>query len=64
MIFSKILYNNDKAAEAIFVGDTDNFEIELKAILESASKDKNLSPILYKVICDIANELEEELKNE
>lgn len=64
MIFSKILYDNDKAAEAIFVGNQKNFEIEIKAILESMSKDKALCIILLKAIHDIADKLEQELKNE
>ena len=64
MIFSKILYDNDKAAEAVFAGDPNNFGVELKAIIESASKDTILRPILFKALNDIADRLEEELSNE
>lgn len=64
MIFSKILYDNDNAAEAIFVGHPEDYEIEIKAILDSARKDDTLRPILLKVMNEIADRIEEELRNE
>ena len=64
MIFSKILYDNEDAAEAMFAGNSEYFEVELKAILESMSKDEILRPILFKALNDIADKLEEELGNE
>lgn len=64
MIFSKILYDNKFAAEATFVGNTDDIEIELKAILDLMGKDSNLRPVLLKAMNDIADRLEEVLKNE
>lgn len=64
MILAKLLYNNnDFGAEAIFAGDPNYFEIELKAILESMSKDDALRPILLKSMNDIAGKLEKELTN-
>lgn len=63
MIFSKLLYDNEFAAEAIFAGNPEQFEIELKAILESMGKDNTLRPILLKAMNDIAEKLEEELSN-
>ena len=64
MIVSKILYDNDNAAEAVFCGNQKYFEIELKAILESMCKDSTLRPIMLKAMNDIADRLEEEMSNE
>ena len=64
MIFSKILYDNDNAAETMFAGSPEYFEVELKAILESMSKDDTLRLILLKSMSDIADKLEKELDNE
>lgn len=63
MIFSKTLYDNDNAAEAVFMGPIEHYEIEVKAILDSARKDNTLRPILLKVMNEIADTIEEELRN-
>ena len=48
----------------MFTGNSKYFEVELKAILESMSKDETLRPILFKALNDIADKLEKELRNE
>ena len=63
MILSKLLYDNEDAAEAIFVGNPKHFEIELKAILEAMGKDDTLRLILLKSMNDIADKLEKEMTN-
>ena len=64
MIFSKILYDNKHAAEALFIGEIEDVKIEFEAILDSMSKNTILRHILLEAMDKQATKIERELNDE
>ena len=64
MIFAKVLYDNNKAAEALFTGKTEDFKVELKAILDGMRRDTTLRRILLEAMNEQADAIERKLNDE